>query len=69
MKLPNFSSWLRVARGAAWSGYRFPDHVNYFTPASLARLLMETGFKVVRFGIPDRLPTSDSMWCVARKTD
>ena len=69
LKVPNFSSWLRVLRGAAWSGYRFPDHVNYFTPASLGRLLEESGFRVARFGILDRLPTSDNMWCVALKSD
>ena len=69
LKVPNYSSWLRSARGAAWSGYRFPDHVNYFTPASLERLLEESGFRVARFGILDRLPTSDNMWCVALKSD
>jgi SAM-dependent methyltransferase len=69
LKVPNYGSWLRSARGAAWSGYRFPDHVNYFTPASLERLLEGSGFTVVRFGIGDRLPTSDNMWCVARKAN
>lgn len=67
IKVPNYACWLRKLRGARWSGYRFPDHVNYFTPTSLKRLLEETGFAVVRFQIADKVPTSDNMWCVARK--
>lgn len=68
IKVPNHGSWLRLVRGRRWSGYRFPDHVNYFAPSSLARLLLRCGFSVARFGAADRLPTSDNMWCVARKT-
>ncbi len=43
--------------------------MNYFTPASLERLLEESGFRIARFGFLDRLPTSDNMWCVALKSD
>ncbi len=67
LKVPNYASWLRLARRARWSGYRFPDHVNYFTPASLTRMLEEAGLEVERFGLRDRPVTSDNMWCVARK--
>lgn len=67
VKVPNYASWLRRLLGARWSGYRFPDHVNYFTPASLERLLEETGFAVTRLRIADKMPTSDNMWCVAEK--
>jgi len=67
VKLPNHACWLRTIRRSRWSGYRFPDHVNYFTPALLERLLKETGFRIARFRLADRLPTSDNMWCVARK--
>jgi hypothetical protein len=41
--------------------------VNYFTPASLTRMLEGAGFEVARFGFRDRLVTSDNMWCVARR--
>lgn len=67
VKVPNYASWNRTVRGVRWCGFRFPDHVNYFTPDLLVRLLRECGFEIVRFGWPDRLPTSDSMWLVAEK--
>lgn len=64
-KVPNYDSWNRALRGTRWCGFRFPDHVNYFTPETLLKLLHETGFKPVRFGLGDRMPTSDTMWVVA----
>lgn len=66
VKVPNFACWNRQVRGAHWCGFRFPDHVNYFTPRSLRGLLEASGFALVRFRRRDRLPTSDNMWCVAR---
>ena len=65
VKVPNYASWNRRLRGARWCGFRFPDHVNYFTPLLLRRLLLESGFRMVRFRLVDRLPTSDTMWLVA----
>lgn len=67
VKVPNYGSWNRSVRGARWCGFRFPDHVNYFTPRELETLLVQTGFHVQRFGIFDRFPTSDSMWLAARR--
>jgi SAM-dependent methyltransferase len=67
VKVPNFASWNRAVRGARWCGFRFPDHVNYFTPTRLATLLASSGFRVLRFGIFDHFPTSDSMWLLARR--
>jgi SAM-dependent methyltransferase len=66
LKMPNYSSWNRRIRGLNWCGFRFPDHVNYFTPRALRRIIERNDFKIVRFGFRDRPPTSDSMWCVAR---
>lgn len=68
IKVPNFASWNRAIRGARWCGYRFPDHVNYFTPRSLTRLARETGFRVLRCHPWDRLPTSDNLWMVLEKS-
>jgi SAM-dependent methyltransferase len=67
LKVPNFACWNRSIRGARWCGFRSPDHVNYFMPALLARLVTESGLQVRRFGFFDRLPTSDNMWLVAEK--
>ena len=67
IKVPNHACWNRYVRGEKWCGYRFPDHVNYFTPASLSKLLKDTGFSIVKFGWNDRFPTSDNMWLIAQK--
>jgi SAM-dependent methyltransferase len=68
VKVPNHSSWNRYLRGRKWCGYRFPDHVNYFTPASLSALMTDTGFSIVKFQWIDRLPISDNMWIVVQKS-
>lgn len=34
LRSPNYNSANRFIMGAAWCGFRFPDHVNYFTPHS-----------------------------------
>ena len=65
VKVPNYDCWNRSVRGARWCGFRSPEHVNYFTPVLLRRLVTECGFRVRRFGFFDRLPTSDNMWLVA----
>ncbi|MEH6460731.1 class I SAM-dependent methyltransferase [Chitinimonas sp. JJ19] len=67
IKVPNFASLNRVARGKKWCGFRLPDHVNYFTPANLAAMCVGVGFRVEKFSISDRLPTSDNMWIVIQK--
>lgn len=67
VKVPNYASWNRRIRGSRWCGFRFPDHVNYFTPDTLTRMLAKAGLGIVRFGLVDRLPTSDNMWLIACK--
>lgn len=65
LKMPNYASLNRRVRGARWCGFRFPDHVNYFTPASLRTMVEAAGLEVTRMNFTDRLPTSDNMWLVA----
>lgn len=67
IKVPNYGCVNRVVRGSRWCGFRFPDHVNYFTPRTLRRLIQEAGYRVVRFGWLDQLPFSDNMWMVIEK--
>ncbi len=67
VKVPNYDSWNRHLRAGKWCGYRFPDHVNYFTPESLLTLINDAGFSIAKFNWFDRLPISDNMWLVARK--
>lgn len=64
LKVPNFACWSRVVRGRRWPGYRFPDHVSYFTPATLELLAHEAGFRLLPQHLSERLPTSDNMYAV-----
>ncbi|QGJ71171.1 Ubiquinone biosynthesis O-methyltransferase [Planctomycetales bacterium 10988] len=67
IKVPNYDCWSRKIRGQKWCGFRFPDHVNYFTPTTLSEMVQRAGLSQVRFGWVDHLPTSDTMWLAARK--
>ena len=69
VKVPNFASWNRVVRGARWCGFRYPDHVNYFTPRTLRLLSEHAGLRFEQ-GWLDRFPLSDNMYAVlTRGTD
>lgn len=65
LKVPNFASWNRHFRGAKWCGFRFPDHVNYYTPAALRRQVQQAGLDVARMNWTDVFPLSDNMYLVA----
>ncbi len=65
-KVPNYASWLRGGLGWRWSGFRFPEHVQYFTPRTLGRLLKNAGFDRVRTSVN---PLSDNFWCVCRRVE
>lgn len=64
VKVPNFASLLRRLRGRRWSGYRWPEHVQYFTPETLSALLARAGFGVESIAAN---PLSDNFWLVARR--
>ncbi len=66
VKVPNYGSLNRRLTGAKWCGYRYPDHLNYFTPKSLRALAENCGY-AVRYGLTDCLPTSDNFYAVLRK--
>jgi SAM-dependent methyltransferase len=63
-KTPNYATKLRKLLGRRWSGYRWPEHVQYFTPGTLGRLLKETGHEVIG---GQSNPFSDNFWLVGRK--
>jgi len=44
VRVPNFASLNRRVIGKKWCGFRYPDHVNYFTPVSLRALVAKAGF-------------------------
>jgi SAM-dependent methyltransferase len=64
VKVPNFNCIGRLLRGRKWCGFRWPDHVNYFTATTLASTASSAGFDVVRMGLFDRSPLSDSLYAV-----
>jgi methyltransferase family protein len=65
VKTPNYASLNRRLMGMRWSGFRFPDHVNYFTPRTLREIARRAGF-TTHYGPTDRNPTSDSLWGLLR---
>jgi SAM-dependent methyltransferase len=48
IRVPNYGSLNRRVMGAQWCGFRFPDHVNYFTEGSLKALTTSVGFRYRR---------------------
>ncbi len=44
VRVPNYGSLNRRVVGAKWCGFRHPDHVNYFTFASLRAMAAKAGF-------------------------
>jgi len=45
LRSPNYNSANRFIMGSQWCGFRFPDHVNYFTPRSLKALAASIGYE------------------------
>lgn len=66
LKVPNFNCLNRRLRGRRWCGFRYPDHVNYFTPGTLSRLSHEAGLRVARQTWFDKAPLSDNMYAVLK---
>lgn len=48
IRLPDYGSVNRIVMGSKWCGFRFPDHVNYFTTRSLRRLAESVGYTYSR---------------------
>jgi SAM-dependent methyltransferase len=67
VKVPNFGSWNLAAKQKDWCGFRFPDHVNYFTLETLTDLATRAGFRTLPVPLSQRLPTSDNMWVILQK--
>ncbi|NOX98364.1 MAG: class I SAM-dependent methyltransferase [Verrucomicrobia bacterium] len=68
IKVPNYACWNRYITGKRWCGFRYPDHVNYFTPRTLREICLQANLKCVRFNWLDRFPTSDNMYAVVGKS-
>jgi SAM-dependent methyltransferase len=66
IKVPNYGSINRVVTGKRWCGFRYPDHLNYFTPRTLQAMAEKCGYRVW-FGLTHRLMTSDNMYAILTK--
>jgi len=67
VRVPNFGSLNRRVIGPNWCGFRYPDHVNYFTLNSLRDIAARAGFTtqlVNRF----TLPVDDNITLLLRKS-
>jgi SAM-dependent methyltransferase len=67
IKVPNYGCLNRLITRKKWCGFRYPDHVNYWTPETLKKIVTQTGLEIIRFNFFDKLPVSDNMWLIARK--
>ena len=67
IKVPNYDCLARQLRGPRWCGFRWPDHVNYFTPQTLQAIIEAASLQVSRMKWIDHKPTSDNMYAVATK--
>jgi 2-polyprenyl-3-methyl-5-hydroxy-6-metoxy-1,4-benzoquinol methylase len=45
--VPNFACWERVVFGRYWYALQVPTHLQHFTPATVRRLLDQSGFNLV----------------------
>ncbi len=64
LKTVNYACLNRFIRGGDWTGFRPPDHIVYFTPTNLKRLLKKHGFNKINFSA---WAFNDNMYCDAIK--
>ena len=62
IKTVNYGCLNKVIKRGHWTGFRPPDHVVYFTPANLKRLLIKLGYTKIKISA---WPFSDNMYCDA----
>jgi len=64
LKTVNYGCLNRIIKKGNWTGFRPPDHVVYFTPRNLRRLLKKIGFSQIKIS---SWALNDNMYCDARK--
>ena len=64
LKSVNYSCLNRRVRSEKWTGFRPPDHVVYFSPSNLKKLLKKIGFTKIKISA---WPFADTMYCDAWK--
>ena len=66
VRVPNYASLNRRIRGAYWCGFRYPDHVNYFTTKSLADMAAKCDLQL-KLLHPLRVAVDDNINGMLRK--
>ncbi len=66
VRVPNYGSVNRWVMGRKWCGFRYPDHVNYFTLHSLRRMAEDCGLHFRALN-PVTLPFDDNIKAVLTK--
>lgn len=66
VRVPNYGSINRRLFGAGWCGFRWPDHVNYFTLPSLRRVADALGFDTTPLNAAT-LPVDDNVQALLTK--
>ena len=67
IRVPNYGSINRRVVGPKWCGFRYPDHVNYFTLQSLRDVAARAGFTTQLINRIS-LPVDDNISVLLRKT-
>jgi SAM-dependent methyltransferase len=67
VRVPNYGGINRHLLGAKWSGFRYPDHVNYFTLSSLRRMAADCGLDLRLLKPPLVRLVDDNINAVLRK--
>jgi hypothetical protein len=65
VRVPNYGSLNRRILGANWCGFRYPDHINYFTTQSLAAMAGACHLKLKLLNSL-RLPLDDNINAVLK---
>ncbi|HEY0105509.1 MAG TPA: methyltransferase domain-containing protein [Rhizomicrobium sp.] len=65
VKVPNYGCWNRTVLGRKWTGFWHPDHTQYFTPKTMARMAQACGFSAY-FRLYGRIPLNDYMYVILR---
>jgi SAM-dependent methyltransferase len=67
IRVPNFGTINRRVVGPKWCGFRYPDHVNYFTLDTLRKTAARAGFSLELVN-KITLPVDDNVSVLLRKT-
>ena len=66
VRVPNYGSINRMVTGQKWCGFRYPDHVNYFTIPTLKKMAHDHGYSFKLLN-PITVPVNDNIKALLTK--